>query len=121
VLLVLTSSEGTAPAANVALGPRRDKLDRGRIAPRSSHRGEGSKVTIDERIEALTMNLELMSHQQEAQVKRAESFHASIESFRASIEEFHSSIEEIVPIVKDLVRVAEMHERRITRIEGPVA
>jgi hypothetical protein len=48
-------------------------------------------MTIDERIEALTMSLELISH----------------------------DIEEIVPMVKDLVRIAEMHERRITRLEGP--
>jgi hypothetical protein len=47
-------------------------------------------MTIDERIEALTMNLELVSH----------------------------DLEELIPLVKDLVRVAEMHEARITKIEG---
>jgi hypothetical protein len=62
-------------------------------------------MTIDERIEALTMNLELISHQQETQGKQ--------------IEALARDIEEIVPMVKDLVRVAEMHERRITRLEGP--
>lgn len=60
-------------------------------------------MTIDERIEALTMNLELMSHQHETQNNR--------------IEALTRDLEELVPIVKGLVQVAEMHERRPTRLE----
>ncbi len=68
-------------------------------------------MTIDERIEALTMNLELVSRQQEADRER-------IQDLIVSHKDLHADIEELIPLVKDLVRVAEMHEHRITRLEG---
>ena len=82
-------------------------------------------MTIDERIEALTMNLELVSHQQEADRQRIQELIASgqdlqtkMENLRESVAQQRDNIEELIPLVKDLVRVAGMHERRITRLEG---
>ncbi len=48
-------------------------------------------MTIDERIQALTMNLELLSHDHEAQRER---------------------IELLITAAEKLVRIAESHERR---------
>jgi hypothetical protein len=53
-------------------------------------------MTIDERIEALTMNLELMSHQ---------------------IEEHSKQLVLDGEHIRALARIAEIHERRISDIE----
>jgi hypothetical protein len=55
-------------------------------------------MTIDERIQALTMNLELLSHQQEAQGKRIEMLITAAEKDGENIQ--------------SLVLIAESHERR---------
>lgn len=54
-------------------------------------------MTIDERIQALTMNLELLSHDHEAQRER---------------------MEKLIAAVETLARIAESHERRLTGLEG---
>ena len=54
-------------------------------------------MNIDERIEALTMNLELVSR--------------DIESLRATAERDGENI-------RALARIAEIHERRLTSLEG---
>jgi hypothetical protein len=65
-------------------------------------------MTIDERLEAVTMNLELMSHQQEAQDKR--------------IELLITAVEHDAENIRALARIAETHERRLTDLEdGPQA
>lgn len=60
-------------------------------------------MTIDERIEALTMNLELISHQQETQGKRIEMLITVAEKDGENI--------------RALARIAEVHERRLTDLE----
>jgi len=75
-------------------------------------------MTIDERIEALTMNLELMSHEVEGLRASLETLRASMETQRETAAQQHENIEELIPLMRDLVRVAAMHERRITRLEG---
>ena len=68
-------------------------------------------MTIDERIEALTTrNREIMSHQHETQGK-------PIDALTRRLEALTRDLEDLVPIVKGLVQVAEMHERRLTRLE----
>ena len=63
-------------------------------------------MTIDERIEALTMNLELMGHQQEAQGRR--------------IDALIKAVEQDAENIRALARIAELHERRLTDLEdGP--
>lgn len=61
-------------------------------------------MTIDERIEALTMNLELLSHQQETHGKRIEMLITAAEKDGENI--------------RSLARIAESHERRLTELEG---
>jgi hypothetical protein len=61
-------------------------------------------MTIDERIQALTMNLELLSHQQEAQGKRIEMLITAAEKDGENI--------------RSLALIAESHERRLTELEG---
>jgi len=53
-------------------------------------------MTIDKRIEALTMNLELMSHQ---------------------IEEHSKQLATDGEHIRALARIAEIHERRLTHLE----
>ena len=61
-------------------------------------------MTIDERIQALTMNLELFSHQQEAQGKRIELLITAAEKDGENI--------------RALALIAQSHERRLTELEG---
>ena len=53
-------------------------------------------MTIDERLEAITMNLELASHE---------------------IQELRKLVEVDAENIRALARIAEMHERRISHIE----
>jgi hypothetical protein len=72
-------------------------------------------MTIDERLEAVTMNLELMSHNQEAQDKR-------IELLTAVTEKLVTAVERDAENIRALARIAEAHEQRLTDIEdGPQA
>ena len=60
-------------------------------------------MTIDQRLEALTMNLELMSH-------RTESNSRDIGLLKTLIEQDAENI-------RALARVAEIHEHRVTNFE----
>jgi uncharacterized small protein (DUF1192 family) len=61
-------------------------------------------MTIDERIQALTMNLERLSHESEKHDPRIA---ALLSATERDGEHIHA-----------LASIAEIHERRITRIEG---
>jgi hypothetical protein len=67
--------------------------------------------TIDERLEALTMNLELMSHANEAQDRR-------IEHLTDAIEKLVKVTNEDATSIRTLARIAEAHEGRLSRLEG---
>jgi hypothetical protein len=60
-------------------------------------------MTIDERIEALTMNLELMSHENEA--------------LRVSAQALKAIAQQDGENIRALARIAEIHERRLTKLE----
>ena len=68
-------------------------------------------MSIDERLEALTMNLEL-------QAREGESQRQSIHELRLSIQELKNLIEMDAQNIRSLARVAEAHERRLDHIEG---
>ncbi len=68
-------------------------------------------MTIDERLEALTMNLQLASHEGEAQRKR-------IEAVSEHIDRLADSVEKLFGTVEKLAGVAASHERRLTNLEG---
>ena len=57
-------------------------------------------MDIDERLEAITMNLELVSHE--------------IENLKIMAQQDGENI-------RSLARIAEIHERRLTHLEGPEA
>jgi hypothetical protein len=60
-------------------------------------------MTIDERIEALTMSLELQAHESAKHDRQ--------------IEQILKAIEQDGEHIRTLARIAEIHERRITHIE----
>lgn len=62
-------------------------------------------MNVDERIEALTMNLEL--------------FGRDVETLRASVERLYATVEQDAENIRALARIAEIHERRLTSLEGP--
>ncbi|MBV8904852.1 MAG: hypothetical protein JOZ22_14565 [Acidobacteriia bacterium] len=61
-------------------------------------------MTIDERIEALTMNLELASR--------------DIQDLRAAVQELTGLVRQDGENIRTLARIAEIHERRISSLEG---
>ena len=71
----------------------------------------GRKMSIDERLDALTMNLELMSHANEAQDRR-------IEKLTASIEKLVEVSNRDAVDISALARIAEAHEHRLENLEG---
>ena len=73
--------------------------------------GAGKSKSIDERLDALTMNLELMSHANEAQDLR-------IEKLTASIEKLVEVSNRDAVNLSALARIAEAHERRLENLEG---
>lgn len=65
-------------------------------------------MTIDERIEALTMNLELLSRDTEEWHSKSKGmFQQLLETARQDGEN-----------IRALARIAEIHERRLTDLEG---
>jgi archaellum component FlaC len=61
-------------------------------------------MTIDERIEALTMNLELASR--------------DIQDLKDSIHDLKTIAQQDGENIRALARIAEIHERRLTDLEG---
>ncbi|HUB78026.1 MAG TPA: hypothetical protein VMB03_04470 [Bryobacteraceae bacterium] len=61
-------------------------------------------MTIDERIEALTMNLELASR--------------DIQDLRSSIQQLSALAQHDGENIRALARIAEIHQRRLTDLEG---
>ena len=68
-------------------------------------------MNIDERIQALTMNLELRSHDVEA-------LRSSTAELRASVEKLHAIAQQDGENIRALARIAEIHERRLSHLEG---
>jgi hypothetical protein len=71
----------------------------------------GKKRSIDERLDALTMNLELTSHANEAQDRR-------IEKLTASVEKLVEVSNRDAVDTSALARIAEAHEHRLENLEG---
>jgi DNA repair ATPase RecN len=66
---------------------------------------------IDERLEAVTMNLELMSASVEAHDRQ-------LATIMDAIEAHDRQITTIIGALEKLVKVAETHDRRIADLEG---
>jgi archaellum component FlaC len=61
-------------------------------------------MTIEERLEALTMNLELASR--------------DIQDLRSAIHELRITAQQDGENIRALARIAEIHERRLSHLEG---
>lgn len=61
-------------------------------------------MNIDERIEALTMNLELA--------------HRDIQDLRATVDKLVVAVKQDGENIRGLVRIAELHHERLVRLEG---
>ena len=68
----------------------------------------GGKRNIDERIDALAMNLELFSHSVDDDHRR----------FEARFEKVTGALETLVQVSNQLARTAEAHEARIADLEN---
>jgi len=68
-------------------------------------------MTLDERIEALVMSLELLTRDVEALRGKFESMGGTVESLLRTAQQDGENI-------RALARIAEVHERRITDLEG---
>jgi archaellum component FlaC len=61
-------------------------------------------MNIDERIEALTMNVELISR--------------DVETLRGTAQKQGENIDRVVGLIENLARIAENHERRLNNLEN---
>jgi|HubBroStandDraft_3_1064219.scaffolds.fasta_scaffold1132631_1 hypothetical protein len=75
-------------------------------------------MTIDERLEALTMNLELMSHSTEANARQIEANARQIEKLTDAVTKLVGVSNEDATAIRTLARIADLHEKRITGLEG---
>ncbi len=82
-------------------------------------------MDIDDRIAALTMNLELMSRDREDDKQKLLEQGRQIQAHGKNIEAQGKQIQDLYLIarqdgenIRALVRLAEIHERRLTGIEG---
>ena len=61
--------------------------------------------TTDDRIDAIAMNLELLSHE--------------VTEMRTAIEALTSNVNRILTVVETLAGLVRSHEERLSRLEGP--
>ena len=73
-----------------------------------------------EKMEAMRMTLELAVHDIEAQRARFDAMGEKIDELRVASASQYESIQALMKISSDLVRTAEIHERRITSVEGRI-
>ncbi|MGD1072592.1 MAG: hypothetical protein ABSB15_20905 [Bryobacteraceae bacterium] len=72
---------------------------------------DNGKRSIDERIDALTMNLELLSHSVEAHDRQ-------IDKLTDALAKLVAVTNEDATAIRTLARIADAHERRIADLEG---
>jgi len=72
----------------------------------------GAGMSIEERLNAVTMNLELTA-------RELEDMRTGIGELRASAADLRTSAALLTTSTANLLETSETHERRITRLEGP--
>ncbi len=75
-------------------------------------------MTIDERIQALTMNLELLSHDHEALREQGRDQGKRIEMLIAAAERLMTAAQKDGENIQALALIAQSHERRLTELES---
>lgn len=83
-------------------------------------------MNIDERIEALTLNLEVMSGMVRDVLKSVDAMREGVDAMRESVDAMRESMDKLKEVslrdgenIRALARIAEMHERRLTDLEQP--
>jgi chromosome segregation ATPase len=79
---------------------------------------DNGKRSIDERLDALTMNLELLSHSVEAHDRQIEANDRQIDKLTDAITKLVGVSNEDATAIRTLARIADAHERRIADLEG---
>ena len=75
------------------------------------------KRNIDERLDALTMNLELLFHSLEANANRIEATDRQMDKLMEAITKLVEVTNEDATAIRTLARLAAVHEQRIAAIE----
>ena len=75
-------------------------------------------MTIDERLEAITMNLELLSHEREKDNERITAQGQNIDRLEKAVVQLTGIAGKTFESIQGLIRTAEIHERRLTQLEG---
>ena len=76
---------------------------------------EKQPKTTDERLDALTMNLELMSHTVEANAASARLSDERIEALNRKTDQ---RFETVLTAIEKMLAIAQVHQRRLDAIEG---
>jgi chromosome segregation ATPase len=79
---------------------------------------DNGKRNIDERLDALTMNLELLSHSIEAHDRQFEVTERKIDKLTDAITKLVAVTNQDATAIRTLARLAEAHESRIAGLEG---
>jgi chromosome segregation ATPase len=81
-------------------------------------------MNIDERLEAITTHLELLSHMQRDNESRFERVERNLDRLEGSVLRISQNVDRVVGMIagvsediRSLARIAESHERRISDLE----
>jgi hypothetical protein len=77
-----------------------------------------SSMTIDERLDRLTERHEALTQSVELLAIESRESRESINSLKSSIDSLRAAIAQDSENIRALARIAEMHERRLTHLEG---
>ncbi len=75
-------------------------------------------MTIDERIEILTVNIESLHSSASELHATAQSHERQIEALTSQSSAIMTQTQQDAENIRGLVRIAEIHERRLSHIEG---
>jgi hypothetical protein len=77
-------------------------------------------MTIDERIEALTMHLELTAQMARDNEVKIDKMHGGMDKMNGRIDKLLVLVEKDAENIRGLARIAEIHEHRISGLEGAI-
>ena len=84
----------------------------------TANNSPNGKRSIDERIEAILLAVELNHADQEARIAKLEAIAESVPRIEAILQKTEGHIEKILNIQESLAGIAVDHEGRLKRIEG---
>jgi hypothetical protein len=75
-------------------------------------------MTLDERLNAVTMNLELTAREVMDLRESVSDLRISVSELHEGLADLRGSVDGLAVTSGNLLRVCEAHERRLTRVEG---